>query len=133
MSRFDDKYKKHSLFITSRLSTWIQLSVPGLQIVIGKSIRNACFGTVKHDWTSMIGHRLLGSELIGNIFYLCVAICNIWNSKLVFYNKTPCMLSCGCFNRHIRVVTSVKYYMSMIKENYWIHCKYYDRLRRWSV
>ena len=42
------------LMVVSRFSTWIQLIISGLLIAMGKPIRNACFRTVKHDWTSII-------------------------------------------------------------------------------
>ena len=42
------------LFIVSRLSTQIQLSISGLLIVMGKPIRNAPLGIVKHDWISIV-------------------------------------------------------------------------------
>ena len=59
MYGFDSKYKVHSLFIVSRLSTKIQLSIKGLLIAMEKPIRNACLGTVKH-----VEYRLLDSEPI---------------------------------------------------------------------
>ena len=50
VSVFSDKYNVHKLFIVSRLSTNIQLSIQGLLIIMGRPIRNTCLGTVKHDW-----------------------------------------------------------------------------------
>ena len=41
-------------FIVSRLSIKIQLSISGLLIVMGKPIRKAYLGIVKHDWTSTV-------------------------------------------------------------------------------
>ena len=48
------KYKVHSSFIVFRLSTLIQLSISGLLIVIGKTIRNTCLSAVKREWTSTV-------------------------------------------------------------------------------
>ena len=43
----------HSLFIVSRPSSQIQLSISGLLIVMRNPIRNAYLGVVKHDWPSI--------------------------------------------------------------------------------
>ena len=45
------------LFIVFGLSTLIQFSISGLFIVMGKPIRNAYLGIVKHDWTSIAYYR----------------------------------------------------------------------------
>ena len=47
----------------------------------------------------MIGHGLFASEPIGNLFLSVRG--NIWNSKVVLYNKTTCLLRRGCFNRDL--------------------------------
>ena len=60
------------LFIVSRPSTQIQLSISGLLIAMRKPIRNAYLGIVKHDWTSFVAR-----EPIGNLFYLHAAIFEI--------------------------------------------------------
>ena len=44
----------------------------GLLIVMGKPIRKAYLGIVKHDWTSMFAR-----DAIGNLFYLYAAIFEI--------------------------------------------------------
>ena len=84
------------LFIVSRLSTKIQLSISGLLIVMGKPIRNVYLGIVKRDWTSIA---------YGKPFLFARG--NIWSSRVVFYNKTTCLLRCECFNRDLWVVTPV--------------------------
>ena len=61
---------------------------------------------------NMTGHRLFASELMENIFYLTRS--SIWNSKVFSYKKTTNLLSHGCFNRDLSVVTPVWYYISMI-------------------
>ena len=43
-----------ALLIVSRLSTQIHLSISGLLIVMGKLVRKAYLGIVKHDWTSIV-------------------------------------------------------------------------------
>ena len=43
-----------ALFIVSRLSNQIHLSISGLLIVMGKPVRKAYLGIVKHDWTSIV-------------------------------------------------------------------------------
>ena len=48
-SGFYDNCKLYSLFIISRLSTEIQLSIQCLLLVTGNSIKKACLGTVMHD------------------------------------------------------------------------------------
>ena len=70
------------LFIVSRLSTQIQLSISGLLIVMGKPIRNAYLGIVKHD-----RNRLFSKEPIGNIFFLHMATFEI--PKYCFIIKPP--------------------------------------------
>ena len=95
-----EKIQVHSFFIVSRLSTEIQLSIQGLLIVIRNPIRNACFGIVKHDWTSIVWHWT-------NRKYFLFARGNISNSKGAFYNKKTCLLRYGCFNRYLSVVTLV--------------------------
>ena len=54
MSGLNGKYKVHSLFVVSRLSTEIAFSIQGLLIVMRKLIRKARPGTVKHDLTSIV-------------------------------------------------------------------------------
>ena len=49
VSGFDGKCKVHSFFVVSRLSIEIHLSIQGLPIVMGNSVRNACLGTAKND------------------------------------------------------------------------------------
>ena len=51
---------------------------------------------------NMIGYRLFASEPIRNFFYLHAVI--FVNSKVVFYNKTICLLWRGCFDRDLWVV-----------------------------
>ena len=82
LSGFIDKYKVHSLFIVSRLSTEIQLVIQGLLIVMGKATRSTCLHKVKYDWTF-----IFGSEPTGRIFYLHAAILKI--PKLRFIIKPP--------------------------------------------
>ena len=60
---------------------------------------------------NVIGHGLFAAEPIGNLFLS--ARRNIWNSKVVFCNKTTCLLKCGYFNREPWVVNPVWYYNSM--------------------
>ena len=98
------QYKVHSLFILSRLSTEIELSIQGLLIVIGKLMRNACIGRVKHDWKSV--------EWINRKHFLFEHD-DIWNSKVTIYNKTTCLLRQASFNRDLSVVTPVKHFISM--------------------
>ena len=43
-----------ALFIVSRLSNQIHLSISGLLIVMGKPVRKAYLSIVKHDWTSIV-------------------------------------------------------------------------------
>ena len=94
------KYNLHSLFIASRLSTWIQLSISGLLIVMIKSIKNAYLAPVKHSWISIFcwwANRKLFLSARGNF----------WHSKVVIYNKTTCLLRRRCFNRYLWVFTPV--------------------------
>ena len=42
------------LFIVSRFSAIIQLSISGFFVVMEKPIKNAYLGIVKHDWTSIV-------------------------------------------------------------------------------
>ena len=48
----------------------------------------------------------------------------VWNSKVVFYNKTTCLLRRGCFNRDLfSIITpcfqgSVSYYIATIKNRF---------------
>ena len=57
-----------------------------------------CYGkankkrTAKHDWTPIVCYWANRKPFLS-------ARGNIWNSKAVFYNKTTCLLRCGCFNR----------------------------------
>ena len=73
------------LFIIFRLSTKIQLRISGLLTVMGKSIKNAYLGIVKHDWTSIVCWRAYRKPFLS-------ARDNIWNFFVVFYNKTTCLL-----------------------------------------
>ena len=57
-----------------------------------KPIRNTYLGTLKHDWVSIVCYW-------ANINVFISASGNNWNSKVVFYNKTICLLWLGCFNR----------------------------------
>ena len=50
---------------------------------MGKPIRNAYLGTVKHDWTPIVCYWANRKPFLS-------ARGNIWNSKVVFYNKTTC-------------------------------------------
>ena len=100
ISYFDGKCKVHSLFIVSRPSTLIQLSIQGLLIATGKPIRNVCLGTVKHDCASIVWRWTHSKHFLS-------ARGNIFNSKVAFYNKTTCLLRQGCCNRELSVVTSV--------------------------
>ena len=73
-----------------------------------KPIRNACFGTMKHDWVSIVWQR-------GRRKHLLSVSGNIWKNKAEFYNKTTCLLRRGCFNRDISVVTPLLYLHEHIK------------------
>ena len=57
------------------------MSISGLLIVMGKPIRSAYLGTVKHDWTPIVCYWANRKPFLS-------ARGNIWNSKEVFYNKT---------------------------------------------
>ena len=85
------------LFIFSKLSTQTQFSTSGLLIAIGKLIRNAYLGIVKHDWTSIVCERASRKHFLS-------ARGNIWNSKVMFYNKTTCLLRGRCFNRNLELL-----------------------------
>ena len=78
----------------------IQLSTWSLLIVIGKPEENACLGKVKYDWVSIVWQW-------ANVKYFLSTRCNIWNSRVAFYNETICLLRWGSFNRDLSVVTPV--------------------------
>ena len=73
-----------------------------------KPIRNACFGTMKHDWVSIVWQR-------GRRKHLLSVSGSIWKNKAEFYHKTACLLRHGCFNRNISVVTPLLYLHEYIK------------------
>ena len=60
----------------------------------GKANKNAYLGTAKYHWWA-------------NRKPVLSARGNILNSKVVFYNKTTCLLSRRCFSRDLWVVTPV--------------------------
>ena len=99
------KYKLHSLFIVSRLSTYIQ-PISGFSVVMGKPIKKRHLATVKHDWTSIIYWWANRKRFLS-------ARCKIWNSKVVFCNKTNCLLRHGRFNRELWVATPVEYFIQL--------------------
>ena len=74
------------LFIVSRLSAPIQLNTSGLFIAMQKTIRNAYLGILKHSWTSIVYQRANRKPFLSGHG-------NIWNSKVVFYNKTTCLVT----------------------------------------
>ena len=74
------------LFIVSRLSAPIQLNTSGLFIAMQKAIRNAYLGILKHGWTSIVYQRANRKPFLSGHG-------NIWNSKVVFYNKTTCLVT----------------------------------------
>ena len=89
------KYKLYSFaYRFQPLNPYLRVS--GLLIVMEGPIRNTCLGIVKHDW------KLIVCQTANRKPFLS-ARGNIWNSKLVFYNKT----TGGCFNRDLWVVTPV--------------------------
>ena len=81
------------LFIVSRLSALIQLSISGLFVVIGKPVKSAYLGIVKHDWTSFVYWRANRRPFLPECG-------NIWNSKVEFYNKTT-----GCWGTDVSIET----------------------------
>ena len=106
-SRRRRRYKRHIVFIVSRLSAEIQLKTSCLLIAMGNSIRNIYLGIVKRDWISIVCWRPNRKPFLS-------ACSNIWNSKVVLYNKITCLLRCGCSNRDLWVVTPADYYISML-------------------
>ena len=82
-SCFSVKYKLYSLFVVSRLSTKIQLSIQGLLIVIEMQIRKTISSKVKHIWTSIVWQWT-------NRKHFLFAQGNIWKFKVGFCNKTTC-------------------------------------------
>ena len=89
---FSDKYKVHSLFIVSRPSTKIQLIIQGLIIIMEKPIRNTCFGTVKHDWTSIVLQWTNRKHFLYTCDNKVTNYKSSWKYKVVFYNKTTSLL-----------------------------------------
>ena len=87
-------------------SNWISKVL----IVMEKPRRNLCFDTVKHDWASIVWQW-------ANSKHFLIALGNVWNSKVMFYNKTTCLLRHECFSRGLLLVTPVMeiwyYYISM--------------------
>ena len=61
---------------------------------------NACFGTVKHDWTSIDCYW-------ANRKHFLPARGNIWNSEAAFYNKISCLLRQGCFKYELLLLFSI--------------------------
>ena len=75
-------YTVCSLFIVGRPSSWIQLSILSLLIVLGEPIKTHILA----QWNK-IGHWLFASEPIGNVFHLHAVISKI--PKLCFIIKPP--------------------------------------------
>ena len=101
------QYKVHSLFIISRPSiNRNSIEYRNFTNFYWKSIRIACLGKVKHDWTSIF------SQSTNRKYFLFVRG-NIWYSKVAFYNKTTCLLRHRCFNRDLSVVT-ISYYSFLV-------------------
>ena len=86
LSGFDGKYKVHGLFIVTRFSTEIRISIQGLLTDIRKPITKTCLAIVKHDWTSIVWQRI-------NRNHFPVASCTIWNFKLALPSNTICLMS----------------------------------------
>ena len=86
------KCKVHSLFIVSRHSIEVQLSIQGLLIVIENSARKACLGTVKSDWTCVTAWQWTNRKHF--LFWRG----NIRNTKVASNNKTTWLLSHRSFN-----------------------------------
>ena len=69
-------------------------------LLFWKPVRNTYLGTVKHDWIPIVWKWVSRKHFLS-------ARSNIWNFKVVSFNKSTCLLRHGCFNRNLSVVTLV--------------------------
>ena len=67
-----------------------------------KPTRNACLGPVKHDWTSIVWQWAKWKHFLSTRG-------NVWNSKVVFYNNSTCLLKHGFFKEiyHLLLLFSI--------------------------